>query len=138
MRISVLGALACALALATLSCNELNPPKSRPRAIVWKAIGSWSGHGSSQTDSFDVSVFRWRIHWKTENDTAPGKSHFAVTAMSGVSGRPIADAISHDGPGEGYAEINDDPRLYYLVVDSNDLNWTVTAEEPIATGGSPQ
>ena len=97
-------------------------------------VFTWSGRGSSQTDSFDMNIFRWRVHWKTTNDTAPGKSHFVLTVNSAISGRPLTELVRHDGPGEGYPEVNDDPRLYHMVIDSNDLDWTVTVEEPIATG----
>jgi hypothetical protein len=131
---SLLCALACCAFLG--SCNELNPPKPRQRMIVWKPMGSWSGHGSTQTDSFDINIFRWRVRWKTTNDTAPGKSHFVLTVNSAISGRPLAELVRHDGPGEGLADVNDDPRLYHMVIESNDLDWTVTVEEPIATGGS--
>jgi hypothetical protein len=130
--------LAASLATAVLlcgSCNELNPPKPRPRAIVWKSLGTWSGHGSTQTDSFDINIFRWRVHWKTANETAPGKGHFVLTVHSAISGRPLTELVNHDGPGEGYPEVNDDPRLYHMVIDSHDIDWTVTVEVPIATGG---
>lgn len=124
--------------LVSTSCNELNPPKPQPHHIVWKPLETWSGHGNQQTSNFDMSIYRWRVHWKTAQDTAPGKSHFAVTVNSAVSGRDLSHIVDHDGPGEGFADVSDDPRLYYLVINSNDLDWTVTVEEPIETGGRPQ
>ncbi len=117
------------------TCNELNPPKPRPQVVVWKAIGTWSGRGNAQTDSFDMDIYRWRVHWKTSNETAPGKGHFVLNVHSAISGRILTELVRHNGPGEGYDEVNDDPRLYHMVIESNDLDWTVTVEEPIVTGG---
>ena len=124
-----------AAVLSCSSCKELNPPKPRKQVVVWKTMGTWSGHGNSQTDSFDMNIFRWRVRWKTSNETAPGKGHFVLTVNSAISGRPLAEIVRHDGPGEGLADVNDDPRLYHMVIDSNDIDWTVTVEEPIVTGG---
>lgn len=124
--------------LVSTSCNELNPPKPQPRRTVWKTMETWSGRGNQLTGNFDMSIYTWRVHWKTSHDTAPGKSHFSVEVNSAVSGRDLSQLVSHDGTGEGYAEVTDDPRLYYLAITSNDLDWTVTVEVPIETGGRPQ
>jgi hypothetical protein len=128
-------ALALAAILLSTACqSELNPEHHVTPRVIWKQVGTWSGHGSTQTDSFDMSVMQWRVQWKTSNETAPGKGKFVLTANSAVSGRPLTELVRHDGPGDGTAYVTDDPRLYHLVIDSNDLDWTVTVEQPIYTG----
>ena len=127
MELSVKLLLVLLAALTCLSCqDELHPPKPRLQTIVWKAVGSWSGRGSRQTDSFDMSIFHWRVHWKTANESTPGKGHFVLTVNTAVSGRPLEEIVCHDGPGEGYADVNDDPRC------------TIWLSTPtISTGPSP-
>ena len=103
--------------------------------MVWKEIGTWSGRGSLQTDTIDMGIAEWRVRWKTSNLPPGTKGKFVLTANSAVSGRPIAELVNHEGPGEGTGYVNDDPRQYYFVVDSKDLDWTFTAEVSIVTGG---
>lgn len=124
-----------AATLACCACQELNPPKPKPEVVVWKQIGTWSGRGSAQTDSFDITLVQWRVKWKTRNESPPGKGTFMVTVNSAVSGRPLSVAVEHNGPGEGIAYVADDPRLYHLVIDSSNLDWTVSVELPVTTGG---
>lgn len=124
-----------AAALLCCSCDELNPHRPKPVVIVWKAIGTWSGRGSTQTDSFEMGIAQWRVKWKADNQTPGTHGKFVLTANSAVSGRPITELVDHEGPGEGFGYVNDDPRQYYLVIESNDLDWTVTVEQSIVTGG---
>ena len=52
-----------------------------------------------------------------------------------MSGRPLSQLVEHEGVGDGIGYVSDDPRPYYLVIDSNDLDWTVIVEQSIVTGG---
>ena len=117
-------------ALLCGSCDELSPHRPKPVVVVWKQMGTWSGHGSSQTGTFDMGFAQWRVKWKATG----AKGNFKLTANSAVSGRPITELADHEGPGEGTGYVNDDPRPYYLVIDT-DLDWTVTVEQSIITGG---
>jgi hypothetical protein len=123
-------------ALLCGGCNELNPPRPKPRVVIWKQMESWSGRGSSQTGTFDMGMAQWRVKWQTTNQTPGEKGKFVMTVNSGVSGRPLAQLVDHEGTGEGYGYVNDDPRSYYLVIDSNNLDWTVSVEQSIMTGGN--
>jgi hypothetical protein len=126
----LIGALLC------ISCqSELNPARPKPSVVVWKQVGTWSGRGSAQTDSFDLYVMQWRVKWKTSNESPKGKGRFRLTANSAVSGRPLSELVDHDGIGEGIAYVTDDPRLYHLVIESSNVDWTVSVEQPISTGG---
>lgn len=123
------------IALTCCACQELNPPRPKTTSVVWKQVGTWSGRGSTQTDSFDLDVMQWRIKWKTTNENPVGKGTFMVTVNSAVSGRPLSVAVEHNGPGAGVAYVADDPRLYHLVIDSSNLDWTVSVEQPVTSGG---
>ena len=50
---------------------------------------------------------------------------------SAVSGRPIEDAVQHNGDGHGIAYVTEDPRLYHLVIDSAGLDWSIKVEEAV-------
>jgi len=78
-----------------------------------------------------MGMAQWRVKWKTGNQTPGAIGKFALTLNSTVSGRPLNQLIDQDGPGEGINYISDDSRPYYLVVDSSDLDWTVTVEQSI-------
>lgn len=128
--------LLVAIALTSSACQELNPPRPKPVITVWKRVGTWSGRGSAQTDSFDLDVMQWRIKWKTSNENPVGKGTFMVTVNSAVSGRPLSVAVEHNGPGAGIAYVTDDPRLYHMVIDSTNLDWTVSVEQPVTSAGT--
>ncbi len=46
-----------------MSRNEFNPPQPQPRTAVWKLIGTSSGYGDRQIDSFDMNIMHGRVHW---------------------------------------------------------------------------
>jgi hypothetical protein len=123
--------LLLAAAFACCACQELNPERPKPVITIWKQVAIWSGRGSAQTDSFDMDVLQWRIKWKTSNESPAAKGTFKVSVHSDVSGRPLSVAVEHNGPGQGIAYVTDDPRLYFLVIDSQNLDWTVSVEQPI-------
>jgi len=50
---------------------------------------------------------------------------------SAVSGRPIALAVEHRGDGRDTAYVTDEPRLYHLVIESSDVDWTVVVQEAV-------
>jgi len=117
------------------ACKSASPPKPHAQ-IGWRPITSFSGRGDTQTESFDIASTQWRIKWQTKGAEAPGAGSFHVVVHSAVSGRPILDAIQQHGDGYGIAYVNDDPRLYELVIESTGLDWSVAVEEAVV--GIPQ
>src|SRR5581483_12517345 len=95
-------------ALIALGARSMTRPEPKPPTVVWRSLGSWSGHESTQTESFDIDGFQWRVRWRTT-----GNGRFVLAAHSAISGRPIAAAVDHTGRGEGVAYISDDPRLFF-------------------------
>jgi hypothetical protein len=122
------------LALAALtisSCQSSSKPTPKPEVVVWKPLETWSGRGSTQTESFEINTAQWRVAWETRNETSPGAGRFVLTANSAISGRVIAEAADARGVGKDIAYISDFPRMYHLVIDSKNVDWSVTAEVPI-------
>jgi len=119
--------------LITGACRSESKSGPKPLMIGWRPIESWSGHGSTQTDSFDIGSGQFRIKWQCTNETKTGAGSLRVEVHSGVSGRPIALAIDHHGVGKDIAYVNDDPRPYYLVIESSNVDWRLAVEEAVVS-----
>jgi hypothetical protein len=124
--------------LAALLCGacRTEPNASVQTLVGWQPVGSFSGRGNSQTESFNIDSGQWRIKWATTNENPPGAGAFQATVHSAVSGRPLGVPIEHRGTGHGTAYINEDPRLYHLVIESSNVDWSVAIEESVI--GYPQ
>jgi hypothetical protein len=124
-----------AIALASVGCRSERNPEVKPAPLAWQKVGSWSGRGNAQTDSFDIGFSQCRIRWETRNEKPPGQGIFHVTVNSAVSGRELAVAVDHRGTGHDLAYVGVDPHFSYLVIESSNVDWSVTVEEPALTGG---
>ena len=127
-------ALATAV-LGSWGCQSERKAEAKPTTLGWQKIGSWSGRGNAQTDSFDIGLSQCRIRWETRDEKAPGAGTFRVTVNSAVSGRELALAVDHHGVGHDLAYVGVDPHFSYLVIESSNVDWSVTVEEPALTGG---
>jgi hypothetical protein len=99
--------------------------------IGWEPVVAFSGHGDSQSESFNVESGRWRIKWETKNEEKPGEGRFRVIVHSAVSGRPLMQAIDARGVGRNVAVIDEDPRLYFLVIESEGVDWSIATEQMV-------
>ena len=125
----------CVLLLAAGAiggCRSAPRAESKIRLIGWRPIGEWSGRGDSQTESFNIESTQWRIKWETKGAASGGTGRFHLVVHSAVSGRPIAEAVEHQGNGQGIAYVTEDPRLYHLVIDSGGVDWFITVQEAVA------
>jgi hypothetical protein len=109
------------------------PAQPAPAAITWHEIGAWSGRGSRQTESFEVSPSPMRLRWRTTNETAPGAGRFTVTLHSAVSGRPLQTIVEAHGVGSGTANVAEEQRWSHFVIDAENVEWQMTLEQPFAT-----
>ena len=119
------------LTLLAPACRSEPPPQ--PKTVtIWKQVGSWSGHGNRQTESFTSDNGGFRVRWSAVNETGAGMGHLRVVFRSGDSGREIIEAIDSHGAGGGTEEVAaDKPRWYYLSIESADEDWTVAVDERI-------
>jgi len=117
--------------LAACTSERAGPP---PPAVSWQPVRTWSGRGNSQLETFTIDVGTWRARWETRNETAPGSGSFKVNAHSGDSGRVIAEIADQRGVGRGTETVIEAPRRYYLNIESANVEWTITVEQPVASG----
>jgi hypothetical protein len=104
------------------------------QVVAWRTVGSWSGRGNRQTESFTSETGALRVRWSTSLvDHHPDiTGAFRVTAHSAISGRLLEHVVDHRGAGNGVGYVNQDPHVFYLLVESDGVNWTMTAEEAVA------
>lgn len=118
-----------------------NPSSATPapaaRTVIWQKVGEWSGRGNVQTESFNGDAGALRLVWQAKNETSPGAGRLKLTAHSAISGRPIQVALEHEGVGEGTAYVSDDPRVYFVEVQSENVDWSFTVEEGILATVTP-
>jgi len=114
----------------------LPSPTANP-AIVWRKLGVWSGRGSVQTDPFISDTGALRIRWEAREESPPGRGRFRVEVHSDVSGRSLGVAVDSRGAGSDTAYFNEDPRPFFLAVESENVDWTLAVEEPLPTTAAP-
>jgi hypothetical protein len=119
--------------VSSLGCGSAPHPDPKPPQVGWRPIISFSGSGSEQTESFNIESTEWRIKWETKGAAPSGM--FQVVVHSAVSGRPLVEAVRRTGAGHGIAYVTEDPRLYHLVIDSKDLDWSIAIEEAVVGQG---
>jgi hypothetical protein len=111
------------------------PPAAVERTVVWRQLGSWTGRGSTQTESFTSDTGALRVRWETSPAASAGAHAapgvFRLNAHSAISGRLMQQIVSHTGAGRGVDYVQQDPHVFYVVIDSADLNWRFTVEEAI-------
>ena len=130
MRVA-LASVGLGIALLTASCRE-DQTRARTPTVVWRKLGTWSGHGSMQTDPFISDTGSLRLRWETSREAAPGTGTFRVTLHSDVSGRSLLVAVDVRGVGRDTTYVTEDPRPFFLAVESANLDWTVEADEAVA------
>jgi hypothetical protein len=96
----------------------------------WHHVRTWSGRGNRLSETFGIERHRWRVRWEASN-AAEGRGSLRVSVHSGDSGRTLAVPVDHRGAGEGVVEVIEEPRQFYLMFESADLDWMVTVEEAI-------
>ena len=128
-------AVPVASALLTSVCGAPPPKAVRKEVAIWKNLGEWSGRGNAQTESFIGLTGALRMHWRTTNEAPGGAGTFRLILQSAISGRALQEAVDEKGLGEGTVYAAEDPRVFYISVESANLDWTFTVEEAIF--GSP-
>jgi hypothetical protein len=121
--------LAIAASSSWLVACTSEPAAASRKETIWRNVGTWSGKDRTQTESWPGDTGAMRIRWTTSH-AAPDSS-FQLTIHSAISGRPMQTVVDETGNGEGTAYFSDDPRVFFAVVDSKNLDWTFTIEEPV-------
>jgi hypothetical protein len=99
--------------------------------LRWQPLGTWSGTGDRQTESFDVRTGTLKLVWEAFDERAPGAGRLRVELHSAISGRPLQTVVDTVGVGLDSAYVADEPRVSYLVITSEGVDWRVRVEEAV-------
>jgi hypothetical protein len=120
----------------TLTACEARRAASAPSSdavapgTVWRTLGSWNGRGDRQTESFDIGTGALRLAWEGHGESSSSEGHLRVTLHSAISGRPLETVVDHHGGAGGdTAYIAAEPRVAYLLVESERLDWRLALQE---------
>jgi hypothetical protein len=124
-------ALVAVLGCLAGTCGGTPPKPVQKESVVWKTLGTWSGRGNSQTESFIGLTGALRMNWRTHNETPAGSGRFRLILQSAISGRDLQEVVDQKGQGDGTAYVADDPRVFQITVDSANLDWSFSVEEAV-------
>jgi len=110
--------------------SDATPVVQKEGEQAWRRVGAWSGRGNQQLETFAIEGWIWRVQWAARNEAAPGRGSLRVAAMSADSGREIAEITDVHGDDHDTKYLSDLPRRYYLVVTSENVDWSLIVEEP--------
>ena len=129
--------IAAAIGLFAAACQSHSPP--RPEDItVWQPRGHWSGRDVLQTDPFISTTGLLRVTWEARPLPASGTpGTLRIILHSDVSGRSLTPVVEHSGSGSGVKYVTEDPRSFFFVIESKDLEWSVAVAEGIAATRGP-
>jgi hypothetical protein len=132
---ALVGALATTVVSASCGPRKNQAPQRSEAGVAWRQLGSWSGRGSLQTESFTSDTGTLRVRWETtptDSDTAEvAPAAFRLDAHSAISGRLLQQVVDRAGAGHGIDYVQQDPHVFYIVVESSRLNWRFTVDEAI-------
>jgi hypothetical protein len=117
--------------MAFYGCRRPSNPAAKQVVMAWRPVASWSGNSNYQTDSFDIGTGQWRIKWRTADQSSEKQKLFRVMVHSSVSGRFVTVAVDHPSAGSGIDYVAEDPRAFFLVVESKGLDWKLNVEEGV-------
>jgi len=126
-----------AVAFLLPSCTQ-PPPKSAEQTVIWDHAGSWSGRGNLETNSFPSSSGYLRFTWETSNETKPGEGRFKLILGSSISGRLIQVVVDSQGATRDVSYVSEEPRTFYLKVESANEDWKVTVDEGFSATIEPK
>jgi len=119
------------------SCTQ-PPPKPAEQTVIWDHAGSWSGRGNLETNSFPSSSGYLRFTWETSNETKPGEGRFKLILGSSISGRLIQVVVDSQGATRDVSYVSEEPRTFYLKVESANEDWKVTVDEGFSATIEPK
>ena len=126
--------LALVVAAAASGCRRepVAAARTEPQ-MIWRALGSWSGHGNRQTESFTSDSGALRVKWETTSTgTSAVAGAFRLTAHSAISGRILQQVTEAQGTASGVDYVSQDPHVFYMSVESAGVDWKFSVEEGIA------
>ena len=156
--VRISSALALALALGASSCGstesgggaadsssgvgtDTTPAAAAPAAAAgteagpflpaseaaWTRLAGWAGSGDEETERFRVGSDEWRLVVKMQKINEGGIGWILVRVMDPQRTEVARMTMMDSGTDTSYVHLR--PGVYYLVVGTNSVRWSVWAEE---------
>lgn len=109
-------------------CTE-KPSAPQQIVVVTRPVGSWQGRGTATVGDIPSETGRFRITWRTSNESPAGTGRFKLTLRSAISGRTLGIVADHAGVGTGAVDYDEGPRTYDFLVESTNVDWSFQVEE---------
>jgi hypothetical protein len=120
------------IVLASCGGGAARPqPQPAEQKVVFRTLGTWSGRGNKQTESFTSDTGTLRVKWEAAALPGVADPSFSLEAHSAISGRVLQTVVDKGGPGAGTGYVQQDPHVFYMVVEATGVNWKFTVEEAI-------
>lgn len=116
--------------MSAFACQK-STEKHREPEVAWRRLGSWSGTGNTQTESFIFESGALRVRWATSNERSGHVGTFKLILQSAVSGRQLAVAADQRGVGKGESFVSEPPHQAYVLIESSDIDWSFTVDEAV-------
>ena len=111
--------------------DKVAQPQPASPKVVYHTLGTWSGHSNVQTESFTSDTGTLRVKWQATAEPGAKTPSFSLDAHSAISGRLLQTVVDKGEPGSGIGYVQQDPHVFYMVVESAGVNWKFTVEEAI-------
>lgn len=72
------------------------------------------------------------MSWEARRADGPAEGTLRIVLHSAVSGRSLAQVVEHRGPGRDIAYVTENPRSFYFVIESANIEWTVEVAEGVS------
>lgn len=102
--------------------------QAAPARTGWTQVASWSGNGIKQTESFSINSREWRISWQATNEVLAGAGIVQIMVY-GDDGSLVTLAANKQGTGSDTSYVRSAPGRHYLMINSGNVDWTVTVED---------
>ena len=122
--------LVAVILLGAVGCRAEAKPEPE-QGVSWHRLGSWSGHGNTQTESFVFESGALRVRWETLNEQSGRTGKFRLVLQSAVSGRQLAVPAEQRGVGKGESYVSESPHQAYVLIESSDVDWSFTVDEGV-------
>jgi hypothetical protein len=107
-------------------------PPAAPRAPApeptWQTIATWSGSGMKETETFTTRTREWRIQWQSRREPFPNAGLLQIFVHD-ADGGVVSLAANKQGPGKDVSYVRAPAGPHYLMINSANIDWTVTVEE---------
>jgi hypothetical protein len=129
MNRSVIAVLAVMITVFCVTACASPEPAIPEQPRTWRPVASWTGSGIKESETFAISEPEWRIRWATSNERLAGAGILQIMVHNADTKQLITLAANKQGIGDDVSYVRSGPGRFYVVMNSGNVDWSVTAEQ---------